>query len=100
MQIFKEVGHEKVLLYNIQLQEAMLQLREDFFMIYTVQRQNVQAQKVMSSLFLEIFKQKLKRYSSGLPLGSIFSTGFSYSKVLECNDPGSFPGGWFCLFVS
>lgn len=62
-------------------------------MIYTEQRQNVQAQKVMSSLFLEMFKQRSNGSSSGLALGSIFSTGLSYSKVLKCNDPGSFPGG-------
>lgn len=77
----------------------MLQLREDFFMIYTVERQNVQAQKVMSSLFLEMFKQKLKASSSGLAL-NILNRLLLLFKVLKCNDPGSFPGGWFCLFVS
>lgn len=62
-------------------------------MMHTEQRPNVQAQKVMSSLSLEMFKQRLKGSNSRLALGSMFSTGLSYSKVLECNDPGSFPGG-------
>lgn len=62
-------------------------------MIHTEQRWNVQTQKVMSSLSLKMFKQRLNGPSSGLALGSMFSTGLSHSKVLECNDPGSFPGG-------